>query len=290
VNLRAVTEVELELGEGARWVDEQLVLVDILAGRLYAHPGVEPAPLRLLAELEEPLGAVAPVAGQAGLWIAAAGEGVALLAEGGSLDWLERPEQRHRGATRMNDGVCDPSGRFWAGSMAYDGTTPLGSLYRVDPDGSVTQVLDGIAVTNGPAFSADGRTMFVTDSARGTITRYQVDPDDGTLDDGELVLHAGPGDGSPDGMTVDDDGHLWVAFWGGGVVRRFDPSFRVVAELTVPTPQPTSVCLAAGHVIVTSAWSGLDPRPAGAGLLYAASLADVGIRASAAPAAAYRAS
>jgi sugar lactone lactonase YvrE len=64
----------------------------------------------------------------------------------------------------------------------------------------------------------------------------------------------------------------------------------VVAELTVPTPQPTSVCLAAGHVIVTSAWSGLDPRPAGAGLLYAASLADVGIRASAAPAAAYRAS
>lgn len=272
--MSAVTDTALELGEGARWVEGRLVLVDILAGRLFAHAGVRQAPLQLLAEVEVPLGAVAPVAGRPGLWVAAAGDGAALLAEGGQLDWLDRPEQRHRGATRMNDGVCDPAGRFWAGSMAYDGTSPLGSLYRVDPDGSVVQVLDGIAIVNGPAFNADGSMMLVNDTARRTITRYRVDPT-GRLDDGELVLRCSPEYGSPDGMVLDDTGHAWVAFHGAGMVRRLDPSFSVVAEIPVPTPQPTSVCLAAGHLIVTTAWEGLDPPPPGAGLVYTASLDSV---------------
>jgi sugar lactone lactonase YvrE len=274
--LRAVSDVALELGEGARWVDGRLVLVDILVGRLYSHPGTEPGPMTLLAETEVPLGAVAPVAGRPGAWVAAAGDGIALLSGTGTLEWLDRPEERQRGATRMNDGVCDPAGRFWAGSMAYDAASPLGSLYRVDLDGSVVRVLDGIAICNGPAFSADGAIMHVADSAAGTVTRYRVSPA-GDLDAGERVLRFGPGQGAPDGMVMDGDGHLWVACHGAGMVRRYDPSAIVVAEVRVPTPQPTSVCLAAGHLIVTTAWEGLDPRPAGAGLLYATALDVPGI-------------
>lgn len=134
----------LELGEGLRWVDGRLVLVDILAGRLYEHPGVRPGPLTLLTQVEVPLGAVAPIEGRAGEWIAAVGTGVAFLSADGSLRWLGRPEDTHDGQTRMNDGVCDPSGRFWAASKAHDDTSPLGSLYRVDRDGSVTRVIGAL--------------------------------------------------------------------------------------------------------------------------------------------------
>lgn len=281
-SLRAVTDSALELGEGARWVDGRLVLVDILAGRLYSHPGIEPGPLTLLAEVATTLGAVAPVSGRPGMWVAAAGDGVALLGGTGTLDWLDRPEGRHRGATRMNDGVVDPAGRFWAGSMAYDATSPLGSLYRVDPDGSVRQVLDGMAICNGPAFSADGATMHVADTPARTITRYRVSTT-GDLDGGEIVVRLRPEDGFPDGMVMDLDGYLWVACYGASVVRRFDRSYSVVAEVAVPTPQPTSVCLAAGHLIVTTAWEGMRPRPPGAGLVYAGTLPEGALEAKPPP-------
>ncbi|MDQ0766001.1 hypothetical protein QF027_008636 [Streptomyces canus] len=81
----------------------------------------------------------------------------------------------------MNDGVADPAGRFWAGSMAYDGTPGAGSLYRTDPDGTVVRVLDGLTIANGPAFTADGTTMYLADTAVGTILRCRIDPLSGDL-------------------------------------------------------------------------------------------------------------
>jgi sugar lactone lactonase YvrE len=131
-----------ELGEGIRLVDAGPVMVDILAGRLLT---VEPR-AELLA-LDVPLGAVAP---RAGGWIAAAGTGIALLEPGAPPSWLARPEQDAPTRMRMNDGVADPHGRFWAGSMAYDATPGAGSLYRVDPDRSVHRALPGLTIPNGP--------------------------------------------------------------------------------------------------------------------------------------------
>ncbi|MGW7726661.1 SMP-30/gluconolactonase/LRE family protein [Streptomyces canus] len=129
-----------------------------------------------LAGLDVPLGAVAPVHGRPDTWIAAAGTGIALLTPDGALDWLDRPEDRTPFPSRMNDGVADPAGRFWAGSMAYDGTPGAGSLYRTDPDGTVARVLDGLTIANGPAFTADGTTMYLADTAAGTILRCRIDP------------------------------------------------------------------------------------------------------------------
>jgi sugar lactone lactonase YvrE len=143
-----------ELGEGIRLVGDGpgdgLVMVDILAGRRMA---VEPRTELLV--LDVPLSAVAPWAGG---WIAAAGTGIALLAPGSTPTRLARPEQNAPIPMRMNDGVADPHGRFWAGSMAYDGTPRAGSLYRVDPDGSVHRALPGLAIPNGPAFDTDRYT------------------------------------------------------------------------------------------------------------------------------------
>lgn len=110
-----------------------------------------------------------------------------------------------------------PAGRFWAGSMAYDGMRGTGSLYRTDLDGRVVRVLDGLTIVNGPAFTADGTTVYFADTAAGTIFRCRVDPGPGDLSDGpEVFARLRQGEGGPDGMTVDAEDCLWVRHMGCG--------------------------------------------------------------------------
>ncbi len=260
-----------ELAEGGRWVDGRYVYVDILSGRLFeSHDDDGPA-ARQLARVDVPLGAVAPVSDRSDTWIAAAGTGIALLTADGALEWLDRPEDRTPLPSRMNDGVADPAGRFWAGSMAYDGAHGAGSLYRTDPDGTVVRVLDGLTIANGPAFTADGTTMYLADTAAGTILRCRVDLVSGDLSGGpETFARLRGAEGSPDGMTVDDEGCLWVALWGAGAVRRYHPDGRLLQTLTMPAPHPTSVCLrpSDNRLFVTTARYGVkNPTPASGAVL-----------------------
>jgi sugar lactone lactonase YvrE len=268
------------LGEGSRLVDGRLVMVDIPSGRLLeAETGA------VLAELDEPLGAVAPRAG--GGWLAAAGPGFALLSVDGGVEWLARPEDGAPVAMRMNDAVADPAGRFWAGSMAVaeggPGAEGAGSLYRLDPDGSVRTVLDGLTIPNGPAFSADGATMYLADSARGVIHRAAVDPATGEL--GPLAVFARVEGGAPDGMTVDADGNLWSAVHGGARLDRYRPDGTPIERIPLPATQPTSVCLtdrAPYRVLVTTASAGLDAPGPDDGAVLIASVAVAGLPARAA--------
>ncbi|KAB2971143.1 SMP-30/gluconolactonase/LRE family protein [Streptomyces sp. SS1-1] len=250
----------LELGEGVRWTGTGVVLVDILAGRLLAAPTDGTAALRTLAELPVPLGAVAPLAGHHGAWVAAAGTGICLVRADGTLRWLARPEDGAPVPMRMNDAVADPFGRFWAGSMAYDADEGAGSLYRLDRDGTVVRVLDGITVPNGPAFTPDGSLMYLADSARGVVRRYPVDPATGDL--GTPRPFVTVQDGSPDGMAVDAEGAVWIAVWGTGTVRRHLPDGTLDRTLRLPARQPAGVCLAGDVLHVTTARVGLDaPGP-----------------------------
>ncbi|GLU49976.1 SMP-30/gluconolactonase/LRE family protein [Nocardiopsis ansamitocini] len=252
-----------ELGEGLRWTGRDLLMVDILAGRLLALDPALPGPPRTLVRLDVPLGAVAPVAGRPGSYIAAAGTGIALVEEGGGPPrWLARPEEGAAVPARMNDGCCDPRGRFWAGSMAYDATPDAGSLYRTDPDGTVTRVLDGYTVPNGPAFDAAGTRMYLADSAHGRIDAYTLD------DHGDITaraVFARVDHGSPDGMQVDADGYLWVAVWGASRVHRYAPDGTLDRVVGVPAAQPASVCVAGERdpvLFIASARTGLtDPAP-----------------------------
>ncbi|MFC5220227.1 SMP-30/gluconolactonase/LRE family protein [Streptomyces coerulescens] len=267
-DLRAARPDRLELGEGIRWTGTDIVLVDILAGRLLAAPHEPTAPLRTLAQLPVPLGAVAPVAGHPDTWIAAAGTGIALLHADGTLDWLARPEDDAPVPMRMNDAVADPFGRFWAGSMAYDADEDAGSLYRVDPDGTVVRVLDGITVPNGPAFTPDGGVMYLADSARGVVRRYPVDPATGDLGAPEDFVTIR--DGSPDGMTVDAEGAVWIAVWGTGTVRRHLPDGTPDRILRLPARQPAGVCLAHDVLHITTARVGLETPAEDDGALFTA--------------------
>lgn len=247
----------MELGEGARWIDGRLLQVDLLAGRLH---GVHPSSgtVELLTTLDVPLGAVAPVAGHPGRLIAAAGTGIAVIEADLTVRWLAHLVDDAPVPMRMNDAACDPSGRFWAGAMAYDPTPTAGALYRVDPDLSVTRVLGDIAIPNGPAFDAAGQVMYLADSAAGTIHHFNVAAD-GELTDRMVFATV---DGEPDGMTVDAESHLWSAIWGAGVIHRYAPSGELVEAITVPAGQPTSIAIGGGYIVVTSATEGLDhPGP-----------------------------
>lgn len=257
-----------ELGEGLRRQGRKLLMVDILTGRLLSLDPLAPGPAEVITTLGIPLGAVAPVLDRPGVHIAAAGTGVALLDGSGEPEWLARPEDDAATPTRMNDGCCDSQGRFWAGSMAYDGTPGAGSVYRTDPDGRVTRVLEGYTVPNGPAFTPDGARMYLADSAQGRIDTYEVSPE------GEPVartVFARVDEGNPDGMQVDAEGHLWVAVWGAGRVHRYRPDGTLERVVHLPAAQPTSVCVVDDpepRLFVTSAMIGLDRAGPGDGALF----------------------
>ncbi|MEU0835666.1 SMP-30/gluconolactonase/LRE family protein [Streptomyces sp. NPDC005969] len=245
----------LGLGEGIRAVDGGIVLVDILTGRLLAGPADRTAPLTQLARLSVPLGAVARVHGRPGTWIAAAGTGVCLILPDGRTEWLSRLEDGAASAMRMNDATADPFGRFWAGSMAYSAEDGAGSLYRIDHDGTVIRVLDGLTGPNGPAFSADGTVMYLADSVKGVIRRYPVDP--GTGLPGTPDTFAVFDRGCPDGMTVDAEGALWTAVWGAGTVHRYRADGTLEQQIRLPVTQPAGLCLDGDTLYVTSARHGL---------------------------------
>ncbi|MEV7870767.1 SMP-30/gluconolactonase/LRE family protein [Streptomyces sp. NPDC088124] len=266
-----VTNVRLELGEGPRLLaDGTVVLVDILTGRLLRLPDEETGTLTELAHLPEPLGAVAPLGAGHG-WAAATGVSFAVLDAVGRTIRSTEVSHQAGGAQRMNDAVCDSAGRMWAGTMAYNAAEGSGALHRWDADGSVTCVLDGLTIPNGPAFSPDGHTLYLADSAHGTVEAFAVDPRTAELSDRRLVFRVDPEEGSPDGMTVDAEGCIWSAIWGGGRIRRYSPQGQLLQSVDVPAQQPTAVCLTGRDLIVTTASYGLpDPGPWDGAVLRAA--------------------
>ncbi|MDV3128061.1 SMP-30/gluconolactonase/LRE family protein [Mycobacterium sp. 21AC1] len=247
----------MELGEGARLIDGRLLLVDILEGRLHSTE-LQNHKVGLLGSLEVPLGAVAPVAGRPGEFIAAAGTGVGFLSSEFTFHEIADLGSAAEIPLRVNDGVCDPSGRFWAGVMAYEPSPTVGALYRVDDDLTVTCVVDGLSIPNGPAFDSAGTVMYLADSTAGVIYRFDVD-DAGELHSRTEFARVA---GSPDGMVVDAEGHVWSAIWGAGEIHRYAPSGELVEVVPVPARQPTSIAVGGGRVIVTSATEGLEsPGP-----------------------------
>jgi sugar lactone lactonase YvrE len=263
------------LGEGARWDArrDELLRVDIMAGHVYRDRIADDGGLLPVRTYRLPgtVGAVAPIEGDEG-WLLAAGLGFAHLSADGSLRRLVDVTPV---GTRMNDAACDPQGRFWAGTMANDHRPGGGALYRLDRYGQVEQVLDGLSISNGLGWSLDGRTMYLADSGPRVVHAFAFDSERGTLSDGRVLIEADEEVGTPDGLTVDADGDLWVAIFGGGRVRRYSPEGALREELLVPALETTS-CAFAGpglhRLYVTTAtenWSDEERRaePA-AGLTY----------------------
>ncbi|MFP5372814.1 MAG: SMP-30/gluconolactonase/LRE family protein [Actinomycetes bacterium] len=141
-------------------------------------------------------------------------------------------------SVRMNEGGCDPDGRFWCGSMAYDQTEGAAALYRLDPDGAVHRVLDGVTVSNGLEWSPDGTLAYYDDTATHRTDVFDYDRETGLSGRRPFVRFGD--DDSPDGLTVDAEGGVWIALYGGSAVHRYGVDGRLDAVVDVPTAKVTA--------------------------------------------------
>ena len=143
------------------------------------------------------------------------------------------------GGARMNDGGCDPDGRFYCGSMAYDRREGGGALYRLDPDLSVHRVLENVTISNGLDWSPNGSLAYYADTETSRVDVFDYNPDSG-LSNRRPFARIDPDDGRPDGLTVDSEGGIWVALNGGGAVRRYAPDGGLDLVVETPTPHVTA--------------------------------------------------
>jgi sugar lactone lactonase YvrE len=183
--------------------------------------------------------------------------GFALEDPAGTLTTL--PELWSDTGVRMNEGGCDPDGRFYCGSMAYDQPEGAASLYRLDPDGSVEVVLDDVTVSNGLEWSPDGSLVYYNDTATSSITVFDYSRDSGLTNRRTFVTLDGPG--GPDGLTVDAEGGVWTAVFDGGEVRRYSPNGALEERISLPTPKVTA-CTFGGDgldtLFITTSQDGVD--------------------------------
>jgi sugar lactone lactonase YvrE len=269
------TTEQTVLGEGVRWDSRrgELLRVDILTGRVYRDRVSDDGalvPVRVYS-LPGTVGAIAPIQGDDG-WLLAADRSFVHLREDGSTRTLAEVA---RPGTRMNDGACDPQGRFWAGTMADDHHAAGGALYRLDAYGHAEVMLDELTISNGLGWSPDGATMYLVDSGPRVVHAFAFDSGHGTISNGRVLVTVAEELGAPDGMTVDADGDLWVAIYGAGQVHRYSPGGELRDVVAVPAEQ-TTCCGFAGpglsRLYVTTAtenWSDNQRRAdSAAGLVY----------------------
>jgi sugar lactone lactonase YvrE len=249
-------------GEGPVWDSalQRLLWVDLLKGDLLVtDPGGE-TQRRHVADV---LACVVPRA--AGGHVFATERGFALADADGEV--TPRPEVWADTDVRMNDGGCDPQGRFYCGSMAYGAAPGRGALFRLDPDRSVHQVHSGVTISNGMGWTPDATAAYYVDSAT-----QQIDVCSADLVLREPFVRIAAQTGTPDGLTVDAEGGVWVALWGGSAVHRYSPSGTLDAVISLPAAQVSSCAFGGADLdtlfITTSAEGLASPEPE-AGALFA---------------------
>jgi sugar lactone lactonase YvrE len=169
-------------------------------------------------------------------------------------------------ANRMNDAACDARGRCFAGTMATDDKPGAGTLYRLDEDLSVHAVLHGLTISNGLGWSPAGDVMYHIDSKAGGIDTHDFEADSGALSGRRRLIDTDPSWGLPDGLAMDAEGGIWVAFWDGSALRRFSPEGELTETLELPAARPTRPAFGGAdldQLYVTSAK--LDPGQAADG-------------------------
>ncbi len=228
------------VGEGAIWDSrlQHLLWIDILDHLLFIYDPVTGSNRGI--NMLQAVGTVVPRA-KGGVVVALHNGFAALDLETELMIPIADPEADIPG-NRFNDGKCDPAGRLWAGTMAFDGMQnhEQGALYCLDFDGSVTQKLGRVSVSNGIVWSADARTMYFIDTVKNDLRAFDYDLDSGSISN-ERVTVRNDGDGHFDGMTIDAEGMVWIAIFGGSAVRRYNPETgEHLSTVELPVEQITS--------------------------------------------------
>lgn len=253
MNAELLFDAKAALGEGPAWdaKTQTLYWVDILQKKIYAGT-------KVLAELDEFIGCLAPRK-----------NGNLILGKRASFVDFEPASSRQTvlaalsesPTNRINDGKCDPAGRFLAGTMDMNEKQASGSLYSFDGK-QVTRLLDGIRISNGLAWSPDHKTFYYIDTPTREVKAFDYDAAGGQIANPRIAFRVPEALGWPDGMTSDTRGRLWIAMWGGAQVIRWDPKTgQLLEQIPVPALQ-TSSCVFGGRnmneLFITSARVGMS--------------------------------
>jgi len=259
-NYEVIYKGDNELGEGPVW-DEQhkrIIWVNILQGEihwLYPASGKHGC-----CQVGQPVGTIV-IAGNGSI-LAALHHGFAFVdLDTAGVVMITDPES-HLPLNRFNDGKCDTKGRLWAGTMSMNDATNMGALYMLDDELKVTKKASDISISNGLAWSPDNKTFYYTDTPTREVWAYDYESETGTIQNKRTILSFNESDGYPDGMTIDAEGMLWIAFWDGWKVERWNPeNGELLAAIKLPVSRPTS-CTFGGNnlqeLYITSARQNLS--------------------------------
>lgn len=231
-----VWDVAAELGEGPVWADGALWFVDIKKRNVHCldYQGLG----RRSWEAPEQVGFVLPSA--RGGFIAGLQSGLHRFDPATGAFTMLAEVEPDQPTNRLNDGVVDPAGRLWFGTMDNGERGKTGAFYRYEPGRLSKTGIDNVAITNGPAISPDGRILYWVDTLRGTISACDIGVD-GTLGQSRPFVTISPTEGHPDGPTIDAEGCVWISLYAGWEARRYSPSGELLGRVRFPVANITKI-------------------------------------------------
>lgn len=250
------------LGEGPVWDAEQNTIswIDLLNGMIHEFDTHHQS--HRIIELGDMVGSIALT--KSGNYLAALKSGLSLVNRStGRVQVLHHPEKAID-TNRFNDGKCDPSGRFWVGTMSLSADPGAGKVYMFDDHASCSEKIVGVTISNGLAWSNDHTTFYYIDTPSFEVVAYDYDGSTGTISNKRTVITIPHGEGYPDGMTIDTEGMLWIAHWDGAQVARWNPSTGdKILSVPLPVDRVTS-CTFGGpdltDIFITTARVGLTEK------------------------------
>lgn len=268
MEFEVVADYACDTGEGPLWDPRESVLywIGIYGGRLYRYD-----PVRDESEVVHDGGVVggATLQRDGSLLLFREGGEIVRFADGETTTIIDGvPADSH---TRYNDCVADPAGRVFCGTKGTD--EGPGRLYRLETEGSLTLVEDDLGLSNGMGFTPDRKGMYHTHSSESVVYRYDYDEETGALSNRRSFVDASDENGVPDGLTVDSEGYVWSARYGGGCVVRYAPDGTEDRRVDLSVDQVTSVTFGSSdydELYVTTAGGAESPRQSHAGALFRA--------------------
>jgi sugar lactone lactonase YvrE len=254
---KVLLNVKADLGEGSIWHPKQKLLywVDIDKGILYTYNPANGEEKNY--ELGQKVGTVVPI-DTGGVMVALKDGIYSYNLDNKQLKLLTSPEKSLT-ENRFNDGKCDPNGRFWVGSL---GPRYKASLYKISSDGKASQMLDSVTISNGIVWSANKKTMYYIDTPTGAVRAFFYENATVNISNPKVVIQFPKGVGSPDGMSIDSEGKLWIAHWGGNCIGRWDPQTgKMLAKIEVAAPNVTSCAFGGKNLdilYITTASTGMS--------------------------------
>jgi sugar lactone lactonase YvrE len=248
------------LGEGPVWNAKRKTIcwIDILRGEIHEYSPSDD--LFKTICVNQMIGAIAVCTD--GNFIAALKNGFGFVNRKSALVNMIANPEHHLPGNRFNDGKCDPAGRFWAGTMSHTDEPEKGSLYVLDKNLTITQKIKKTSISNGMAWSSDHKTFYYIDTPTFTVVAYVYDKTSGEISNRRIIIKVPNSDGSPDGMTIDKEGMLWIAHWDGWQITRWNPGAgKKIYSIPLPVARVTSCCFGGDDyqdLYITSARNGLS--------------------------------